>query len=120
MSEQIRYDDFAKLEIRVGTVVSAELVPDTDKLIKCSVDFGAFGTRIIVSGIAKRPAGGGSAPGGKKPEELIGRQFPYVVNLEPRMIRGIESQGMILAIKTQEGISLLNPDTSVEPGAPIS
>ena len=72
MSE-VSYDDFAKLEIRIGTVVAAELVPDTNKLIKCTVDFGEFGTRTIVSGIAEW----------KKPEELVGRQFPYITNLAP-------------------------------------
>lgn len=107
---KISYDDFAKLDIRMGTVVSAELVPDTDKLIKCIVNFGELGERVIVSGIAQY----------KKPEDLVGKQFPYVVNLEPRVIRGVESQGMILAIRTKDGISLLNPDNSVESGAQIS
>ncbi len=109
----ISYDDFAKLEIRIGTIVSAELVPDTQKLIKCTVDFGYLpaggGKRIIVSGIA----------GWKSPSDLIGRQCPYVVNLEPRVIRGIESEGMLLAIRTKDGISLLYPDNSVEPGASV-
>ncbi len=106
---RISYDDFAKLDIRVGTVVAAEFVPDTDKLIKCAVDFGTFGTRTIVSGIAQW----------KKPEEIIGRQFPYIVNLEPRVIRGIESQGMILAVGAEDGIALLNPDKVVTPGSRI-
>lgn len=107
---KISYDDFAKLDIRIGTVVSAELVPDTDKLIKCIVNFGELGERTIVSGIAEW----------KKPEDLVGKQFPYVANLEPRVLRGIESQGMLLAIKTKEGIFLLSPNNSVEPGAHIS
>ena len=83
---EIPYEDFAKLDIRIGTVIAAELVPDTDKLIKCSFDFGALGTRTIVSGSAEW----------KKPEELVGRQLPYIVNLAPRTLRGIESQGMLL------------------------
>lgn|SRR3989338_3076534 len=107
---QISYDDFVKLDIRIGTVMAAELVPETDKLIKCTVDFGTFGTRTVVSGIAQW----------KKPEELTGRQFPYIVNLEPRVIRGIESQGMILAIRNKEAISLLHPEAEVDPGAHIS
>ncbi|MDP3965388.1 MAG: hypothetical protein Q8Q13_01145 [bacterium] len=129
---QISYEDFAKLDIRIGTVVAAELVPDTDKLIKCTVDFGlkpsaqnadgsaghspeanGLGTRdirTIVSGIAQW----------KKPEELIGRQFPYIVNLEPRVIRGIESEGMILAIRNKDAISLLRSEVEVEAGAKIS
>lgn len=106
---KISYDDFAKLDIRIGTVAAAELVPDTDKLIKCTVDFGDYGTRTIVSGIAQW----------KKPEELIGRQFPYIVNLEPRVIRGVESRGMILAVGAEDGIALLNPDKGVLPGSRI-
>ncbi|MDO8521698.1 MAG: hypothetical protein Q7S08_00210 [bacterium] len=110
---QISYDDFAKLDIRIGTVVAAELVPDTDKLIKCRVDFGTppagGGTRTIISGIAQW----------RKPEELMGQQFPYIVNLEPRVIRGIESEGMILAVGVEDGIALLNPDKDVPPGSRI-
>src|SRR3989344_1473625 len=97
---KISYDDFAKLDIRIDTVVSAELVPDTDKLIKCVVNFGELGERTIVSGIAQW----------KSPSDLVGKQFPYVVNLEPRMLRGVESAGMILAVETEDGIALLNPD----------
>lgn len=110
MKEQVSYDDFAKLDIRMGTVIAAELVPETDKLIKCTVSFGDAGERTIVSGIAEW----------KTPADLIGKQFPYVVNLAPRVIRGVESQGMLLAVRVENGIALLNPDTTVEPGAHIS
>ena len=80
--EEIQYEDFAKLDIRIGTVIAAELVPETDKLIKCTVDFGEeLGQRTIVSGIAQW----------KKPEELVGRQFPYIVNLAPRLLRDRKS-----------------------------
>ena len=103
---EITYDDFAKLDIRIGLVVAAESVPETDKLIKCTVDFGEFGTRAIVSGVAEW----------KKPEDLIGRQLPYIVNLAPRVIRGVESQGMLLALSDAEGLSLLIPERSVEKG----
>lgn len=106
MVDSISYDDFAKLEIRVGTVVAAEAVPETDKLIKCTVDFGDFGTRTIVSGIAEW----------KKPEELVGKQLPYIVNLAPRMLRGIESQGMLLALSDAHGLALLMPERGVEKG----
>ena len=79
---EIQYEDFAKLDIRIGTVVAAELIPETDKLIKCTVDFGEeLGQRTIVSGIAQW----------KKPEELVGRQFPYIVNLAPRLLRDRKS-----------------------------
>ena len=97
---EVSYDDFAKLDIRIGTVVAAELVPETDKLIKCAVDFGELGVRTIVSGIAEW----------KKPEELVGRQFPYVVNLAPRVLRGVESQGMLIAASDQSGVALLSPE----------
>lgn len=107
MPESISYDDFAKLDIRIGTVVAAELVPETDKLIKCTIDFGEFGTRTIVSGIALF----------RKPEELVGKQLPYIVNLAPRMLRGVESQGMLLAASPGgEGLALLIPDETVPNG----
>jgi len=76
--EAISYEDFAKLEIRIGTVRAAEMIPETDKLIKCTIDFGEMGMRTIVSGIAQW----------KKPEELVGKQLPYIVNLAPKMLRG--------------------------------
>ena len=97
MSEKASYEDFAKLDIRMGTVVAAELVPETDKLIKCTVDFGdpsaGGGMRTIVSGIAQW----------KKPEELVGKQLPYIFNLAPRMLRGVESEGMLLAASPAKG-----------------
>ena len=117
---EIVYEDFAKLDIRIGTVIAAELVPDTDKLIKCSVDFGEMGTHTIVSGIAEW----------KKPEELAGRQFPYIVNLTPRILRGIESQGMLLAASPvrgkasngasdESGVVLLLPEKVVANGTKL-
>ena len=106
----ISYDDFAKLEIRIGAVLAAELIPDTDKLLKCTVDFGEFGTRTIVSGIALL----------RKPEEIIGKQLPYIVNLAPRMLRGVESQGMLLAASPGgEGLALLIPDVPVPNGTKL-
>jgi methionyl-tRNA synthetase len=107
--DEISYDDFAKLDIRVGTVVAAEMVPDTDKLIKCTIDFGEFGQRTIVSGIAAW----------KKPEELVGKQLPYIVNLAPRVLRGVESQGMLLAASDESGVALLQPERSVPPGTKL-
>ena len=101
---EISYDDFGKLDIRVGTVIAAEQIPDTDKLLKCTVDFGDFGMRTIVSGIALF----------RKPEEIIGKQLPYIVNLAPRMLRGVESQGMLLAASPGgDGLALLIPDSPV-------
>lgn len=105
----ISYDDFAKLDIRIGLVVAAEMVPDADKLIKCTVDFGELGQRIIVSGIALW----------KKPEELVGKRLPYIVNLEPRMLRGVESAGMLVAASDESGVALLQPERDVPPGTKL-
>ncbi len=107
--DTIQYEDFAKLEIRIGTVRAAELIPETDKLLKCTVDFGEFGERTIVSGIAQF----------RTPEAIIGKQLPYIVNLEPRMLRGIESQGMLLAASVGEELALLHPDIEVPPGTKL-
>ncbi len=83
--ELIQYDDFAKLDLRVGTILEAERVPKTDKLMKLTVDTG-LDTRTIVSGIAEHFSA----------EELVGKQATVLVNLAPRTMRGIESQGMLL------------------------
>lgn len=106
---EIQYEDFSKLEFRIGTVVAAEMVPETDKLIKCTIDFGEMGMRTIVSGIAQW----------KKPEDLVGKQLPYIVNLAPKMLRGVESQGMLLAASDDEGVALLSPERVVPPGTKL-
>lgn len=113
---EISYEDFAKLDIRIGTVVAAELIPETDKLIKCTIDFGpstgsgqGIGMRTIVSGIAQW----------KKPEELVGKQLPYIVNLAPRVLRGVESQGMLLAASDHGGVALIYPERNVENGTKL-
>lgn len=109
-SNGVSYDDFAKLEIRIGTVRAAEHIPDTDKLLKCTVDFGEFGERTIVSGIAEF----------RKPEDIIGKQLPYIVNLIPRILRGVESQGMLLAASPGgDGLALLLPDQVVPNGTKL-
>src|SRR5271154_601626 len=109
MPEQISYDDFAKLDIRIGLVVAAEMVVGADKLIKCTVDLGEMGQRTIVSGIAQW----------KKPEELVGKKLPYIVNLAPRMLRGVESQGMLLAASDDNGVALLQPERDVPQGTKL-
>ena len=88
----ITFSDFQKIEIKIGTVLSAEKVEDSEKLFKLSVDFGESASRQVVSGIAKTfpPAG------------LVGKQFIFVANLEPRTIIGLESQVMILAARKQK------------------
>ena len=106
----IQYDDFAKLELRAGTVIACEKVEKADKLLKLEVDL-ASEKRTIVSGIAQH----------YKPEELIGKQVIVVVNLAPRKMRGIESQGMILTAEDKDGkLFLLKPENNVEPGSSVS
>src|SRR5262249_3746408 len=96
---RISFDGFSKIEVSVGTVKAAERVPETDKLIKCSVDFGeAAGPRTIVSGIAAYVP---------DPSALVGRQFAYVTNLEPRVIKGIESNGMLFAVGEGDSFAFL-------------
>jgi methionyl-tRNA synthetase len=106
---EISYEDFAKLEIRIGTVLAVEPVPDTDKLLKCTIDFGEMGTRTIVSGIAQW----------KKPDELVGKQLPYIVNLAPKMLRGVLSQGMLLAASDDDGVALLYPERVLQSGTKL-
>ena len=107
--DEISYNDFGKLDIRIGTVLAAERVPETDKLIKCTIDFGELGERTIVSGIAEW----------KTPEELVGKQFPYIVNLAPRVLKGIESQGMLVAASDESGVALLSPERNIAPGTKL-
>ena len=104
----ITHDDFTKLDLRVGKIESAEMMPESRKLLKLVVDFGEF-KRQIISGIAK----------GYAPEALVGKQVTFIVNLEPRMLAGLESQGMILATDANELPVLLQPDKDVPNGAGI-
>ncbi len=104
----ISIDEFAKIVVQVGTVKSAERVPETDKLLKCLVDFGEEnGPRTIVSGIAAYVP---------DPESLVGRQLAYVTNLEPRIIKGIESNGMLFAVGEGDTFAFLQPDRLIPPG----
>ena len=98
--ELISYDDFAKMDIRIGTILEAEKMPKADKLLILKVDTG-IDQRTIVSGIAQSFA----------PEEIIGKKVTVLVNLAPRKLRGVESQGMILMVENSEGkYTLINPD----------
>lgn len=92
-------DDFQKIEIRVGTVLSVSVVEGADKLYILQVDLGEEKPRQILSGIRESI----------QEEELLGKQFPFVTNLASRMLRGHESQGMILAGSDDNGLALLNP-----------
>ncbi len=104
----ISIEDFKKVDIRVGEILSVEKVLDTDKLLKLSVDLGEEKPRQIISGIAAYFSG---------IDVLIGKKCVFVANLETRIIRGLESQGMILAVSTDDGaFSLLEPDDHIPPG----
>lgn len=107
--ENIEFDDFAKMDIRAGTVIECEKVAKTKKLLKLKVDTG-IDQRTVVSGIAEY----------YKPEDLIGKQVSILVNLAPKKLRGIESQGMILCAENADGsLSIVAPDVIVKPGSEI-
>ena len=107
---QIVFDDFAKIDLRIGTIVSAEKVEKADKLLKLQIDLG-YETRTIVSGIALY----------FKPEEIIGKQVTVVANLSPRIMRGIESNGMILMAEDNAGkLHFINADGESDNGNRVS
>jgi methionyl-tRNA synthetase len=108
--EQIQYDDFAKLDLKVGTITAAQKVEKADKLLKLEVDLG-FEKRTIVSGIALH----------FQPEAIIGKQVVVVANLAPRKMRGIESNGMILMAEDADGrLKFVNPDDKTVNGSNVS
>ncbi|GEP91055.1 methionyl-tRNA synthetase [Chitinophaga terrae (ex Kim and Jung 2007)] len=106
---EIQYEDFAKLDLRVGTIIKAEKVEKADKLLKLLVDIGTE-QRTVVSGIAMHFA----------PEDIIGKQVTLVANLAPRKMRGIESQGMILMAEDKGKLVFVNPNEAVTPGSGVS
>ncbi|MHC9088942.1 methionine--tRNA ligase [Tenacibaculum sp. IMCC1] len=104
--ETIQFDDFTKMDIRIGTIVAAEKVAKTKKLLKLTVDVG-IDTRTIVSGIAES----------FKPEDIVGQQVSVLCNLAPRKLRGVESQGMILMTDTPDGkLAFVQPSEKVNNG----
>lgn len=111
---QISFEDFKKVEIKIGKIISAEKVEGSDKLIKLEVDFGFNETgepirRQIVAGIAQYYS----------PEALIGKECPFAYNLAPRTLRGLESQGMILCPSDENGPVLMHPDKDIMPGSVV-
>ncbi|MEO1807878.1 MAG: methionine--tRNA ligase [Bacteroidota bacterium] len=107
---EITYDDFQKMDMRVGTILEAEKVPKTKKLLKFLVDTG-IDTRTIVSGVAEY----------FEPEDLVGKQVTVLVNLAPRKIRGVESQGMLLFAEDASGkLHRMHPAEDVEPGSMVN
>ncbi len=120
----ITFEDFKKLDIRIGKILSAEKVEGTDKLLKLEVDFGsdvssdstnasetssAIGKRQIISGIAQYYS----------PESLVGKLCPFIVNLEYRMFKGVESQGMIMAADLDGEPILMHPNKEVPSGSVV-
>ena len=106
----IHIDEFRKIELRVGVVKSAEAHPNADKLLVLKVDLGSE-ERQIVAGIRAH----------YQPEELVGKQVVVVANLETATLRGMESQGMVLAVSSDDGrVVILTPEKSVNPGAKVS
>lgn len=104
----ITFDEFKKIEIKVGKILSAEKVPETDKLLKLSVDMGEENPRQIISGISFYFP---------DPNLLVGKKCMFVANLEPRVIKGLESQGMIFALSTDDGkFSLITPSEDIPVG----
>lgn len=105
----ITYDDFKKIELRVAKILEAEKVEGSDKLVKLQIDIGSE-KRQIVAGIAQY----------YQPENLVGREIIIVANLEPRTLRGVESNGMLLAASNEEnGPVLLMPEKEIAPGSEV-
>jgi putative transcription antitermination factor YqgF len=102
----ISIDEFAKVTVKVGTVLTAERVPETDKLLRLTVDLGEKEPRQIVSGIAAYT----------EPEDLVGKQLCFVANLAPRKIKGLESNGMLFAVGEGDTFSFVVPARPVPPG----
>lgn len=107
--ESITYDQFKKMDIRIGTIRNIEPIEGTDKLLKCQIDFGEPELRQIISGIREYYP---------EYEQLVGKQVLYVVNLEPREIRGHMSHGMLMAVGDDKPIFLV-PETPVLPGSKV-
>ncbi len=105
----LTFDDFKKLEIKIGTVVSAEKIEGADKLLKLMFDFGGPEPVQILSGIAQF----------YDPAVLVGKQVPVIVNLEPRTLKGYVSNGMMLAVVVDDKPVLLHPDKDVPTGSPL-
>ena len=107
LKEMIPYQDFDKLDLRVGKIIEADKHPNADKLVVMKVDIGEPVT--VVAGIKQW----------YNPQELVGRTVILLANLEPITLRGVKSNGMILAAEDENGVSLLTVDRDVEPGSAI-
>jgi methionyl-tRNA synthetase len=102
---EIQYDDFMKLDLRAAKIITAEEIEGADKLLKLTLDVGELGERTVASGIKEWYS----------PEELVGKTVVYLANLAPRKLRGVVSQGMIIAAGAKTAVLLL-PESDIEPG----
>jgi methionyl-tRNA synthetase len=106
----IAFDDFTKMDLRIGTITAAERVPKADKLLKLTIDIGEAEPRTVVSGIAQHIT----------PEQLPGKQVLLLCNLEPRKMRGVESQGMVLMAEDADGkLRFVQPSDEVPSGSEV-
>jgi methionyl-tRNA synthetase len=105
----LAFEQFAAVELRIGTILDVEPVPGSEKLLKLSVDFGEGTPRQVVSGIAKSFS----------PDDLRGKQRTFATNLAPRKMMGIESQAMILAADVDGGLALIEPTRPAPPGSQL-
>lgn len=111
MKEEISYDDFLKLDIRIAEVVTAEAVEESDKLLKLRISLGdEIGERQILAGLKNS----------HEATSLVGKKIVVLANLAPRTMMGMESQGMLLAADSDGGPVLLVPDGEAKPGSVIS
>jgi len=108
--DAIEFSDFQKVALKVGTVLAAKPVPKTDKLLVMDIDLGEDTPRQVVGGLAEF----------WKPEDLVGRQVVVVANLKPRKLRGVTSHGMVLAVRSEDGLELLTSGNAVLPGSRVS
>jgi methionine--tRNA ligase beta chain len=105
----ITFEDFEKIDLRLAEIISAERVEGSDKLLKIEVSLNEE-KRQIITGIGKS----------YNPEELVGKSVVIIVNLEPRILMGLTSQGMILAVKDEENLSVLTADKKIKSGTKIT
>jgi methionine--tRNA ligase beta chain len=110
MADIVSFEEFKKLEIKIGKVLSAEKIPEGDKLLKIMFDIGTGTPRQIMAGIAA------FFP---DPSVLVGKEMPLIINLAPRILRGYVSEGMLLAAGGLEKAVLLHPAEEVLPGAEV-
>jgi len=110
LKAEITYEDFSKLDLRIGKVIAAEKMPKSNKLLKLTIESG-LDKRTILSGIAQHYG----------PDDMVGKQVIFVANLAPRKMMGLESQGMILMAEDAGGkLVLVGPDDEVKPGSTVS